>query len=351
MRRENLPTPRVDREAAEPTVSKAGRFGVLRAILVTSALAVAGLLSVGTSKKPAPATPPPPPPGPSTSGAGGSVPAKRSAISDVTPSGRGTDPSVGQRGPGPGLARLPPGARALPDGVFHGYLFATPGARECGEEMPSGAYHLCSVDRGRVLGCGSVPMRRGVTVFCQGGSYLTCQMGQDGRMQSCGSAYSGWTVTLRRGTLRRCCIHDGKVKYCTNDTDYICTAADRRPARPRPLPRTRPAPLGSPVEHVAPHPVAPHPKPRRGSWERCEIFNGQVSHCRGWYHGQAVVFNDGAYRSCRIFNGQISNCGSWYQGEAVAFRDRAFRLCRIFNGQISHCGSWYRGEAAVFREN
>lgn len=85
-------------------------------------------------------------------------------------------------------------------------------------------------------------------------------------------------------------------------------------------------------------------------YRTCDIFNGQVTSCGGWYRGEAVLYHDGAYRTCDVFNGRVSHCGSWYRGEAPVYQDGAYRLCDIFNGQISHCGSWYRGPAVVARD-
>lgn len=322
-------------------------------------LAAAGVLSVGTAKSTAPAPPPPstqPPPTVAAPDAG----ARPAPLPPPTATLRaslawGRDPTVGGVGSTVGLPALPAQARHLPDGLYHGYLYTAPGARECGDSLPEGVYHRCSVDRGHLLGCGTVALRARSTAYCQGGQYLTCRLDGTGRLARCGAAYSGWTVTEKRGALRRCCIHSGKIKYCTNDADYVCTPSDRRratppPLPPRPLPPARTTPPGGYDEPVVNRPVYRPPVRRRGSYQRCDIFNGRVSFCRGWYHGQAVVYKDGAYRSCRVFNGQVSFCGSWYQGEAVAFRDGAYRSCRIFNGQISNCGTWYKGEACVYRE-
>jgi hypothetical protein len=220
------------------------------------------------------------------------------------------------------------------------------------------------VDRGKLLGRGSTVFRGTAAVVCKDEVFRSCLVAAAGHLSGCGAAYSGWTVTERRGSLRRCCVREGKVKYCTNDADYVCTTADQRRMAPRPLPpryggagpgagpSADPGyadPVPRPYSTHGTPPVRTHP--RRGSFKSCSIFNGQVSFCRGWYHGQAVVFRDGAYRSCRIFNGQVSFCGSWYQGEAVVFRNGAYRSCRIFNGQVSSCSTWYRGEAAVYRED
>lgn len=328
----------------------------LHAALGALSLMAAGALSVGTSKKPGPSTPPPPPSGQTSTPAPRATPdtGPGEATPDLPVASllRGRDPGVGGTGSTAGLPALPTQQRALPDGLFHGYVYTTPGARECTESLPKGVFVRCSIDRGRLLGCGDAVFRSRSTVVCQGGQYLTCRVDAAGRLQRCGAAYSGWTVTEKRGSLRRCCVRDGKIKYCTNDEDYLCTTADRRRVTPPPPrhPATVPAPLyGHRDPGLSPHPPQSPPPPRRGSFQRCSIFNGQVSFCRGWYHGYAVVYHDGAYRRCRIFNGQISSCGSWYQGHAVAFRDGALRSCRIFNGQISHCGTWFKGEAAVFR--
>lgn len=347
------------RAAPPPATTSAPQ--ALRALMIACSLATAGGLSLGTSKSTAPAAPPQDPPGQASAAApvlapGGSPHvAQGDAPGDLPKASlpRGQDPGVGGGGSTQGIPALPVQQRALPDGLFHGYLHTTPGARECSATLPTGSYLRCAVDRGRLLGCGSTVFRGGATVVCQGGVHRICLMSAAGHLRSCGAAYSGWTVTERRGALRRCCVHQGAVKYCTNDADYLCTDADRRRVAPQPLPQPLPTaqpapPLGS-DEPVVRRPLPQRTLPRRGSFQRCSIFNGQVSFCRGWYHGQAVVLRDGAYRSCRVFNGQVSFCGSWYQGEAVAFRDGAYRSCRIFNGQISNCGTWYRGEAAVYR--
>lgn len=327
------------------------------AALVALVLMTAGALSLGTSKSAGPASPPPPAAGqtqtPTPDTTPDTAPAKAPDGLPVASFPFGRDPGVGGLGLTQGLPALPPQQRTLPDGLFHGYLYAATGARECGASLPEGVYHRCAVDRGRILGCGPTVLRTSGTVYCRGELYLSCRVDASGHLRHCDAPYNGWTVTEKRGALRRCCIREGKIKYCTNDVDYLCTTSDRRRTAPHPLPPAPPIgqpapPLGADAPVVV-RPLPPRPPTRRGSWQRCSIFNGQVSFCRGWYHGQSVVFRDGAYRSCRIFNGQVSFCGSWFQGHAVAFRDGAFRSCQIFNGQISHCGTWYRGEAAVFR--
>ena len=83
------------------------------------------------------------------------------------------------------------------------------------------------------------------------------------------------------------------------------------------------------------------------SYQECDIFNGQVSFCRGWYQGKAVVLRDGSYQECDIFNGQISICHGWYQGEAEVLQDGSYQSCDVFNGQVSFCRGWYKGKAVV----
>ena len=328
-----------------------GRQAVL-AILFVAAL----VLSFGSTTK-KPSTPQPAEPGTTSAAAGASgappasaAPPRTTAPGNQPPAAKGSaggagGPAVGAVRHAPRLTRL---RVELPDGVFHGYLYTTPGARHCSRQLPTGRYVRCAIDRGHLRGCGTALFRNRSTVFCKDDVYRLCRVGADGRLKTCGGVFSGWTITQRRGSLRRCCIRKGHVKYCTNDPTYVCTAADRRRTA-RAYYTTRsytyrrsPAPLPR-------RPVRTVRRVRRGSYQKCRIFNGRVSSCFGWYHGYAVVFHNGAYRRCRIFNGQISSCGSWYQGKAVAYRNNAWRLCTIFNGQISHCGTWYRGRAAVWR--
>ena len=61
-----------------------------------------------------------------------------------------------------------------------------------------------------------------------------------------------------------------------------------------------------------------------------------------------VVLKDGAYRECQITNGQVFSCSGWFQGKTVAMKDGAYHLCDITNGQVFSCdGSWYQGKAVV----
>jgi hypothetical protein len=124
--------------------------------------------------------------------------------------------------------RLTPIRHVLPDGVFHGYLYTTPGARKCRPTLPTGRCVRCAIHRGRSKGCGDTVFRNRPTILCLQGVYRQCQVGGDGTVKRCGGVYSGWTITHRRGVLRRCCIRQGKVKYCTNAADYVCTPAERR---------------------------------------------------------------------------------------------------------------------------
>ncbi|KAA8730224.1 hypothetical protein [Ewingella americana] len=58
-----------------------------------------------------------------------------------------------------------------------------------------------------------------------------------------------------------------------------------------------------------------------GAYSDCTISNGQVTSCRSWSQGSAVVQqSDGSYYSCTIANGQVTSCGSWYQGSAIVDR-------------------------------
>jgi hypothetical protein len=92
------------------------------------------------------------------------------------------------------------------------------------------------------------------------------------------------------------------------------------------------------------------PTAASASYQECDVFNGQVSFCHGWYQGKAVALEDGSYQECDIFNGQISFCHGWYQGKAVALKDGSYQECDIFNGQISFCHGWYQGKAVILTD-
>ena len=59
-----------------------------------------------------------------------------------------------------------------------------------------------------------------------------------------------------------------------------------------------------------------------GKYEKCEIFNGEVTNCTGWYTGShvAVSRQSGKYEKCEVFNGEVTNCTGWYTGKHVVQR-------------------------------
>lgn len=83
------------------------------------------------------------------------------------------------------------------------------------------------------------------------------------------------------------------------------------------------------------------------AFRSCDIFNGQVKTCGGWFQGEAVIEHDSKLRECKLFNGQVKTCGAPYNGKAVVFEDNAYRECRITNGRVMSCGGWYTGKAVL----
>lgn len=83
------------------------------------------------------------------------------------------------------------------------------------------------------------------------------------------------------------------------------------------------------------------------TFRQCDIFNGQVKSCGGWFQGEAVIEHDGKLRECKLFNGQVKTCGAPYNGDAVVFESNAYRECRITNGRVMSCGGWYTGKAVL----
>jgi hypothetical protein len=83
------------------------------------------------------------------------------------------------------------------------------------------------------------------------------------------------------------------------------------------------------------------------TFRQCDIFNGQVKTCGGWFQGETVLEHDGKLRECKVFNGRVKTCGAPHNGKAVVFDDDAYRECRITNGRVMSCGGRYTGRAVL----
>ena len=55
-----------------------------------------------------------------------------------------------------------------------------------------------------------------------------------------------------------------------------------------------------------------------GKYETCDIINGEVTYCHGWFSGKSVVKNNGRYETCDIINGEVTYCHGWFSGKSVA---------------------------------
>ena len=90
-----------------------------------------------------------------------------------------------------------------------------------------------------------------------------------------------------------------------------------------------------------------------GKYETCDIVNGDVFSCSGWYQGKAVVINprSGKYETCDIVNGDVFSCSGWYQGKAAVINPRSgkYEQCDIVNGDVFSCSGWYQGSTPARR--
>ena len=86
-----------------------------------------------------------------------------------------------------------------------------------------------------------------------------------------------------------------------------------------------------------------------GSWETCDVVNGQIFSCKGWFNGTTVAYKDGSWQSCDIVNGQIFSCKGWFNGTAVAYKDGSYQSCDIVNGQIFSCKGWFNGTTVAYK--
>lgn len=326
-----------------------------RALALTAALWLAGFLAIGSAKmgggsESRPQQPPPPPPAqppPGTVPPGAAAPAQPPP-SEAPPAAKSPPPVVAARRPlrAPWVPRI---YGTLPGGISHGYYWLLGGTGQCATRIPTTPFRECSINRGRFIGCGARVARQKELPVCVRGLSRRCRTGGDGRVATCGGLFNGWSTTYHRGLFRACCFRGGRLIACTNSDTYICTYKDRErlAARRRREIERRRRELARRLE------VRRRPTYRssssRGAYYNCDIFNGRVGHCRGWYHGHAVVYHNGSYQRCRIFNGQVSFCSGWYKGTAPVLRGSVWETCDIFNGRVGHCRGWYRGQAAVWK--